>query len=138
VRPSIRPLSGLLRMTFFLNAIKDLRHPEARPQGASRRTPDIDASEFPTASFAGTTRAVSFPAVGNAGGRLNAINGLRHPEAAPTGPRYARPEDGPRAVSSRERDNPRRLRRRPFFAYDRVESGHCDKTWLAAIVRSTA
>src|SRR6476660_9725317 len=28
VRPSRRPLRGLLRMTFFLTASKDLRHPE--------------------------------------------------------------------------------------------------------------
>src|SRR5437667_1639989 len=38
LRPSRRPLRGLLRMTFFLNAIKELRHPEERPEGASRRT----------------------------------------------------------------------------------------------------
>jgi hypothetical protein len=35
LRPSRRPLRGLLRMTFFLNAIIDLRHPEERC-GAAR------------------------------------------------------------------------------------------------------
>ena len=34
VRPSRRPLLGLLRMTFFLNSITDLRHPEERATGA--------------------------------------------------------------------------------------------------------
>jgi hypothetical protein len=38
VRPSRRPRCGLLRMTFFLNPINILRHPEERPKGASRRT----------------------------------------------------------------------------------------------------
>jgi GMP synthase (glutamine-hydrolysing) len=37
-RPSRRPLRSLLRMTNFLNAIKDPRHPEERRHGASRRT----------------------------------------------------------------------------------------------------
>jgi hypothetical protein len=30
-------------MRDFLNAIKDLPHPEERPEGASRRTHDADA-----------------------------------------------------------------------------------------------
>jgi predicted small lipoprotein YifL len=34
VRPSRRPLRGLLRMTFLLNSITDLRHPEERATGA--------------------------------------------------------------------------------------------------------
>src|SRR5260370_1174235 len=38
VRPSRRPLRGLLRMRFFLNPIKSLPHPEVRPPGTSRRT----------------------------------------------------------------------------------------------------
>src|SRR5579862_4869180 len=33
-----------LRMTIFLNATKNLRHPEERPQGASRRTADVEAA----------------------------------------------------------------------------------------------
>src|SRR5216684_778111 len=40
VRPSRRPLCGLLRMRSFLNSIKSLPHPEERPAGASRRTHD--------------------------------------------------------------------------------------------------
>jgi hypothetical protein len=43
VRPSRQPLRGFLRMTFFVNAIKNSRHPEERPKGASRRTQNIDA-----------------------------------------------------------------------------------------------
>src|SRR5262249_35405568 len=37
VRPSRRPLRGLLRMTIFLNAIIDLRHGEERPGEAGAR-----------------------------------------------------------------------------------------------------
>src|SRR6266568_5553134 len=44
VRPSRRPLRGPLRMTYFLNAIKILRHPEERPAGASRRTDGAHAA----------------------------------------------------------------------------------------------
>ena len=42
----------------FLRAIKDIRHPEERPEGASRRTRDAAATpcgDLLTASFAGTT-----------------------------------------------------------------------------------
>jgi hypothetical protein len=45
-------------MTFFLSAIKDIRHPEERLKGASRRTQNADAATFSgfiTASFAGMT-----------------------------------------------------------------------------------
>jgi len=31
-------------MTFFLNIINDIRHPEERPEGASRRTRNADAA----------------------------------------------------------------------------------------------
>src|SRR6266851_4542519 len=44
MRPSRRPLRGLLRMRFFLNAINNLPHPEERPKGASRRTQNADAA----------------------------------------------------------------------------------------------
>ncbi len=44
VRPSRRPLCGLLRMRFFLNSIINLPHPEERPKGASRRTHDAHAA----------------------------------------------------------------------------------------------
>src|SRR5216684_9077830 len=36
VRPSRRPLRGLLRMTFFLNAIINLRHPEEARSAVSK------------------------------------------------------------------------------------------------------
>src|SRR6266704_2204444 len=66
VRPSRRPLRGLLRMRDFLNAITDPTHPEERPKslpqartgGASRRTHDRHAAlslYFFTSSFAGVT-----------------------------------------------------------------------------------
>src|SRR5262249_42410831 len=38
VRPSRRPLHGLLRIRDFLNATKGLPHPEGLPKGASRST----------------------------------------------------------------------------------------------------
>src|SRR6266851_3666548 len=44
VRPSRRPLCGLLRMRFFLNSIISLPHPEERSEGASRRTHDAHAA----------------------------------------------------------------------------------------------
>src|SRR3954467_3772360 len=37
-RASRRPLRGLLSMTYCYGGIKKERHPEERPQGASRRT----------------------------------------------------------------------------------------------------
>src|SRR5712691_5338961 len=46
LRPSRRPLRGLLRMTFFFNAIINLRHPEGPAQRASRRTHDLAAAYF--------------------------------------------------------------------------------------------
>src|SRR5436305_15324483 len=58
-RPSRRPLRGLLRMTELSNATHTRRrHPEERPQGASRRTHDrLAAKRFfvlarPPRSFA--------------------------------------------------------------------------------------
>src|SRR5439155_15674505 len=51
VRPSRRPLRGLLRMRFFLNAI-NLPHPEERPEGASRRTHDARTATFSHSSAA--------------------------------------------------------------------------------------
>src|SRR5229473_1660786 len=36
VRPSRRPRCGLLRMTFFLNAITNLRHPEEARSAVSK------------------------------------------------------------------------------------------------------
>jgi hypothetical protein len=44
VRPSRRPLRGLLRMRNFLNAIKALPHAEERPTGASRSTHSLTAA----------------------------------------------------------------------------------------------
>jgi hypothetical protein len=44
VRPSRRPLRGLLRMRNFLNAIKGLPHAEERPTGASRSTHSLAAA----------------------------------------------------------------------------------------------
>jgi hypothetical protein len=46
VHPSRRPLRGLLRMRNNLGAIPNPPHPEERPQGASRRTHDLDAPAF--------------------------------------------------------------------------------------------
>ncbi|MGH6926732.1 MAG: hypothetical protein ACREEV_00335, partial [Dongiaceae bacterium] len=43
VRPSRRPLRGLLRMRNSLIATNNLPHPEERPKGASRRTHSIGA-----------------------------------------------------------------------------------------------
>jgi hypothetical protein len=63
VRPSRRPLRGLLRMRSFLNAINGLPHAEERPRGrvskhaAPRCSSSFCASvNFLTASFAGKTR----------------------------------------------------------------------------------
>src|SRR5580704_17313127 len=44
VRPSRRPLRGLLRMRNFLNALTNYPYPEERPKGASRRTLIVDAA----------------------------------------------------------------------------------------------
>src|ERR1700676_3494068 len=44
VRPSKRPLRGLLRMRCFLNAIKLIPHAEEPPQAASRSTQDGNAA----------------------------------------------------------------------------------------------
>jgi hypothetical protein len=46
VRPSRRPLRGLLRMRSFLNAIKELAHAEERPKGASRSTHGFAAAHL--------------------------------------------------------------------------------------------
>ena len=46
VRPSRRPLRGLLRMRDFVRAIKGSPHAEEHPKGASRSTHDRDASVF--------------------------------------------------------------------------------------------
>src|SRR5205809_5279192 len=44
VRPSRRPLRGLLRMRFVLGAIINSPHAEERPMGASRSTRGVDAA----------------------------------------------------------------------------------------------
>ena len=46
MRPSRRPLHGLLRMRNFLMLSKGLPHAEERPQDASRSTHDRDACSF--------------------------------------------------------------------------------------------
>jgi hypothetical protein len=48
VRPSRRPLRGLLRMRNFLTAIKGLPHAEEHPKGASRSTHGLAAGLFPS------------------------------------------------------------------------------------------
>jgi UDP-N-acetylmuramate dehydrogenase len=53
VRPSRRPLRGLLRMRDICDAIKGLPHPEERPESASRRTHGRDAAKSIAHSFAG-------------------------------------------------------------------------------------
>src|SRR5437660_435982 len=50
VRPSRRPLRGLLRMRFFLNAIINLRHPE---EARSAVSTDAISSCMPTGSVHG-------------------------------------------------------------------------------------
>src|SRR5262252_3898341 len=59
VRPSRRPLRGLLRMRTDFRAILSFPHPEERPEGASRRTHDSKAAvcdlAAPTPSHAGVT-----------------------------------------------------------------------------------
>ena len=60
MRPSRRPLRGLLRMNDFLNAIKGLHHPEERPEGASRRTHDSIAA---LTAAALSTALIALPAI---------------------------------------------------------------------------
>jgi hypothetical protein len=55
VGPSRRPLHGLLRMRNFLNAIKNIPHPEERLKGASRRTRRGYATNFFRRSRVGMT-----------------------------------------------------------------------------------
>src|SRR6266404_3299953 len=52
-RPKAGPVGGLLRIRNFLNAIKDIPHPEDRLKGASRRTHRGNAANSFTRSKAG-------------------------------------------------------------------------------------
>src|SRR5260370_10783413 len=53
--------SRLLRMTFFLNAITNVRHPEEHPEGASRRTRSTDAAQAAEVTAAVRRRKLGFP-----------------------------------------------------------------------------
>src|SRR5260370_32255552 len=84
VRPSRRPLRGLLRMTFFLNAIKNLRHPEEQRTRLEGRTagPPRETATRPVNNVCSDRRASSIVA------RMNDVT-----EAVRAKPAIVRPRD---------------------------------------------